>query len=152
MSKCYEKELQNVVFLPILQPGLCRFPLQYFWSVLNRCQLTVLFSIASHGVLSIERFSPLLNINRTGSSILLNITKNLLILILHNVDLQVYQFWHGGDKGPMVGDWRVNRDKIWRGHKKARNVNKMGVKWLFYPLFGQKLAGFVLFLKTIIYI
>ena len=23
----------------------------------------------------------------------------------------------GGDKGPMGGDWRVNRDKIWRGHK-----------------------------------
>ena len=33
-----------------------------------------------------------------------------------------YRFWHGGgpkggDKGPMGGDWRVNRDKIWRGHK-----------------------------------
>ena len=33
-----------------------------------------------------------------------------------------------------------------------RNVNKNGVKWLFYPLFSQKLAEFVLFLKSIIYI
>ena len=30
-------------------------------------------------------------------------------------------------------------------------MNKKGVKWLFYPFFGQKLAEFVLFLKTIIY-
>ena len=32
-----------------------------------------------------------------------------------------------------------------------RNVNKRGLKCIFYPLFGQKLAEFVLFLKTIIY-
>ena len=30
-------------------------------------------------------------------------------------------------------------------------MNKRGLKCLFYPLFGQKLAEFVLFLKTIIY-
>ena len=38
--------------------------------------------------------------------------------------------------------WHINRNKILRGRKQARNVNKRGVEWLFQPLFGQKLAEF----------
>ena len=52
-------------------------------------------------------------------------------------------FGMGWGQGSDGGDWRVNLDKILRGYKKARNVNKRGVKWLFYPFFGQKMAKFV---------
>ena len=31
-------------------------------------------------------------------------------------------------------------------------MDKKGIKWIFNPLFGQKLAEYVLFVKTIIYI
>ena len=33
------------------------------------------------------------------------------------------------------GDWRIIRDKILMCLKYARNVYKLGVKWLFSPLF-----------------
>ena len=62
------------------------------------------------------------------------------------------EWTHGRGQGSEGGDWCANCDKIWRGQTKARNMNKKGVKWLFYPLFGKKLAEFVLFLMTIIYI
>ena len=54
----------------------------------------------------------------------------------------------GSDGGGLAGKSRQNLE----GAQISEECEKRGVKCLFYPLFGQKLAEFVLFLTTIIYI